>query len=270
MINNIRIDLFKREYKNFKNSQDYKFRESQRRFTEIARQVIKELVKKEEITNEDLTALIQMFGFNCKKETFLKYLKKLGFSEKLMNEIYDKFLKYGESGYTGRGKAAIRNLNEAQLEEVKNFLISIVNADTKEKVKKAFREFRDKQIPQVTYGIFSPWLHYIKPTICPLVAGNASKFLKKLGWKGDYEEAIDRFEELKKLVEEEDLGFIDIFLLDKKNLDDLIENSERSETERLETDILDILEKKKQIIFYGPPGTGKTYVTKRFAIYIMD
>jgi SpoVK/Ycf46/Vps4 family AAA+-type ATPase len=70
---------------------------------------------------------------------------------------------------------------------------------------------------------------------------------------------------LKKLVEEEDLGFIDIFLWVRKNLDDLIKISERSET-----DILDILEKKKQIIFYGPPGTGKTYITKRFAIYIMD
>jgi 5-methylcytosine-specific restriction protein B len=32
---------------------------------------------------------------------------------------------------------------------------------------------------------------------------------------------------------------------------------------------LDLLNKKKQIIFYGPPGTGKTYKTREYAISLI-
>jgi len=137
MIENLNLGAFKKEYLKFKETKDYEDRKSQTRFVEIARSIIEELLKKKKITNEGLTALIQMFGAGCKRETFHNYLKALKFPTEIEEDIYKRFIETGETGYTGRGKAAVRGLDEDQLETIKEFLSSVSKAKTKDEIKVA-------------------------------------------------------------------------------------------------------------------------------------
>ena len=264
MIGIINLELFKREYRKFRKTKDYSYRKSQSRFVEIAKLIIKELIKKEEITNKDLTALIQMFGANCKKETFYSYLLNLKLPKDVREDIYNKFIAIGETGYTGRGKAAVKGLNETQLKDVQELLKSASEAKTKDEVKKSYIKYKKKNVPQVTRGVYSPWLHYLQPKICPLIAGPVSSFLLKLGLdrSTSYSDLIDIFEELKHVVDEEDLGLIDQYFFGEERINILLVNH----TVAYKDALTSILENKKQIILYGPPGTGKTYRTKIIAI----
>jgi hypothetical protein len=266
MIEKINLGKFRDEYRKFKETEDYRNRKSQSRFIEIAQLTIKDLLKKGKIRNKDLTALIQMFGHSCSRENFQKHLRNLQFSPFVEDQIFSKFIEIGECGYTGRGKAAIQGLSEEQLDDVRHFLDDVLNAKSLGDIKDAYLVFREKRIPQVGGGIFSPWLYYLRPEFCPLVTGETGKFLKRLGWKGEYDEAIDLYSMLKDEFNETDLGFIDAFLWNEDRRNGIL-FEKRKPHENLE---MDLLNNKKQIILYGPPGTGKTYRTKKIAIDLLE
>lgn len=266
MIENINLEKFREEFKRYRDSEAYEERKSQSRFIEIAQTTIKELLKKRKITNDDLTSLIQMFGYHCSKDNFLRHLKNLKLSEDFEEEIFNKFLEIGEYGYTGRGKAAVKGLSEDQLDDVRLFLEDILNAETLDEIKKACTEYKEKRIPQVGGGVFSPWLYYLQPEFCPLVAGPISQFLYHLGWSEAYDEAIDLFSRLREEVNERDLGFIDGFLLEEERRNRILIAAH----EPYQNWEMELLENKKQIILYGPPGTGKTYKTKIITINLIE
>jgi len=272
ILSKIDLEKFEKEYNEYRNSDDYKSRQSQSKFIEVAQMVIRELLKKEKISNEDLTALIQMFNVSCKKGTFQKYLKSLHFSEEIEKEIFNKYIEIGQCGYTRVGKATIEGLSSEQLDTIRTFLKKIDNSENADQIKAAWREYNEMEIPIVTIGIYSPWLHYLKPELCPLIAGPVRAFLKKIGWNGDYSDAMDFFNILKNKVNEDNLGLIDFFLFNEKRVNSILrpENSKEDSRLRNEQDnknhINILLEKKKQIILYGPPGTGKTFFTKRIAV----
>lgn len=269
MIEKIDLKAFVREYRKFQQSEDYAGRKSQLRFVEIAQLILKEFIKRDNITNDNLTSLIQMLAFNCTKETFLKHLKKLELPNERENLIYDKFIDYGETGHTGRGKFAIRGLDESQLEAVHELLKSVSEAKDKEEVRNIWEKYKDKRVPQVTSGIFSPWLYYLQPKICPLATGHAAEFyFKKLGWQRDvgYGDLIDFFDVVKKLVGEQELGLLDRFFLEPELTDRILIDVNRKSDGIFQA----LIENKNQIIFYGPPGTGKTYKTKAVAVDIIE
>jgi len=265
MIENINLKAFKREYEKFKETNDYEKRKSQTKFIEIAQQTIRELLKKEKIKNEDLTALIQMFGHHCSKDNFKTHLSNLKFSGEAEEQILNKFIEFGEFGYTGRGKAAINNLNDEQLEYVKQFIEEIFKSGSVDQIKSACAKFENKGIPEVKIGVYSPWLYYLRPKFCPIITGPATKFLKKIGWSGLYNDAIDLFQKLKGVINEENLGFIDSFIWEEERRNSILAKQSRATKEIF----ISIIEAKKQIILYGPPGTGKTYNTKKIAIKLL-
>lgn len=268
MIEDINLEALKREYNKFKESQDYAKRKSQTKFVEIAQLIIRELVKKNKITNQDLTSLIQILAANCKRDTFLRYLKGLKLPKDKEGIIYNKFITLGETGYTGRGRAAIKGLNENQLKAVLEFLKAVSEAKTKDQVKKAYEEYLNKKIPQVGRGIYSPWLYYLQPQICPLMAGPIATFFSKLGRgkEANYGELIDVFEKLNSELGEKDLGLLDQFLWDEKNRNKIFIKEKSPEYPSYSS----LIENKKQIILYGPPGTGKTFRTKKIAIELLE
>ena len=231
----------------------------------FAQQTIKELLKRGYLRNEDLTALIQMFGHHCSKENFQRHMKNLRLSSDAEQEIFDKFIEIGEYGYTGRGKAAIKGLNEEQLGAVRQLLNHILRSENVEHVKNAYMKFREKRTPQVGGGIYSPWLHYLQPEYCPLVTGPAGQFLNQIGWNGAYDEAIDFFSRLKEEVDETDLGFIDGFLWEEERRKRILVDGKKTDKNWE----MELLRNKRQIILYGPPGTGKTYRTKKIAIDLL-
>jgi hypothetical protein len=266
MIEKINFGKFRNEYRKFIETEDYKNRKSQSRFIEIAQLTLTELLKKGKIRNEDLTALIQMFGHSCSRDNFQKHLRNLQFSTYVEDQIFSKFIEIGECGYTGRGKAAIQGLSEEQLDDVRHFLDIVLKAESLGDIKNAYSEFREKRIPQVGGGIFSPWLYYLRPEFCPLVAGAIGQFLYRLGWRGEYNESIDLYLRLKEEVGETDLGFIDAFLWTEERRNGILFEKRKSHENRE----MDLLRNKKQIILYGPPGTGKTYRTKKIAIDLLE
>jgi len=261
MIENIKLAKFREEFKKFKDTDEYKNRKSQSRFLEIAQLTIKELLKRGKIRNEDLTALIQMFGHHCSNENFQRHLRNLQLSSDLEEGIFNKFIEIGEYGYTGRGKATIKGLNEEQLDAVRQLLEDILNAETVEDAKNSYSKFSEKRTPQVGGGIFSPWLYYLQPEYCPLVTGPAGQFLYLIGWKGAYDQAIDLFVRLKDEVDVKDLGFIDAFLWEEERRNKILIKKPRPDGNWE----MELLRNKRQIILYGPPGTGKTYRTKKIA-----
>jgi hypothetical protein len=266
MIENIKLEVFKREYEKFRESQDYANRQLQTSFCEVARPAMLGLLKNHKITNEHLTALIQMFGHHCSEENFLRHLMNLELDKEAEDAIYMKFREIGQCGYTGRGKAAIKTLNEDQLGYVKLFLHAVAYANSKEQIKQAYSEYKEKRVPEVTSGVYSPWFYYLQPEICPLLTGPASQFLAQIGWRGDYGEAIDFFGTLRGEVRERDLGFIDAFLWEKERRDKIMRNIRRGP----KSSQMALVEAKKQIILYGPPGTGKTYFTKKFTVDLLN
>ncbi len=265
-IRNINTEKLKEEYDKFKSSEDYDKRKNQLKFRNIANLILKEVLKKRSITNNHLTALIQMFGYNCKQENFEKYLKIL----KLSNEsrILKLYNKTNEQGFTGRGKAIIEKANTEQLKNIRIFLLTIEKTNSVKKIKDAIEKYQKFKIPEVKEGIYSPWLYYLKPTICPLVAAHVrNEFLPKIGLKkSDYSSAIDVFQSLNEIIGEKDLGYIDAFLWEKNRRVKIYENSEKISNQ---TNNISIDKNKLNIILYGPPGTGKTFTTKRMAIDIL-
>lgn len=268
MIEKINEDIFKKAYCKFRRTEQYKKRKEQLAFLEITERILKEVLKKEEISDVHLTALIQMFKNNCKKETFNKYLEKLDLSQEVADFVLNKFEELSSkeiTGFTGQGKTAIKNLEKENRDYIKNTLKNISEAKTKKQIKEIVDDFDSENIPQVTSGIYSPWMYYLQPTICPLAAGKIKDFLSEIMWDRQYSSLIDFFDKLKGLVGEEDLGLIDAFFLEDER-GRLIRYA-ANENKSKEYDLSLV---KKQLILYGPPGTGKTYKTLKIAVKLLQ
>ncbi|MCS3924435.1 EVE domain-containing protein [Methanosalsum natronophilum] len=210
-------NLVNEYFNTFKDSSGYNQRKKQLQFCDFARDIIKLVADKEKIKNEDLTALIQILGHESKKENVKKYIDNIALDESISNKLYQKYIEIGETGFTGRGKAAIKGLNENELAVIHDFLIRVVNTSSEEEIRNAISYLEDNKISQLKYGIYSPWLYYLHPTICPIVAGPVKYYLTKyLGWNNNkYLDAWDIMKKIKQLTEEDDYGFIDQFFWKK-------------------------------------------------------
>ena len=207
------INKIKKDYNEFKKTSSYESRKKQLVFSDFARSVITNLLKKESITNENLTALIQIFGNESSSENVKKYINSLKFDESYSEELFNKFTALGQTGFTGIGKSAVIGLNNQQLEIIRKFLIDVEKSNSEKTIREIISDFEGNDIPQVKYGVYSPWLYYLHPTICPIVAGPVKGYLKKLGWDyKSYLDAWDILEQINQFINENDYGFVDEFI----------------------------------------------------------
>lgn len=257
MFENMNFQAFHEGYQRFKNTKEYEARKKQTQFVEVAQLVISEVLKKNDLLNEDLTAFILMFSYNCRQETFYKYLLRTIQNNDQRELIFKRFISLGVTGYTAIGRAAIKGLGEDQLKAVRTFLTDVQSSKTSQHIIEAWTKYVAQKVPYVTVGIYSPWLYYMKPEICPVLTGPTRKYLMKNGWDGKYDSAVILFSRLNENTGEKDLGLLDSYI---SNL------MESEETILFEIPSMSLLEKKKQIILFGPPGTGKTFITKEIAL----
>lgn len=206
----------KKDYEDFKKSIQYEERKKQLLFSDFAKSIIEKVILKKSITNDDLTALIQIFGYGSKHDNIKKYIYSLELDDAFTKEIFDKLVKSGQTGFTGIGKSAIKGLTSDQLQIVHTFLKNVLNSDSKEQIKKLVSDYEKSSIPQVTSGIYSPWLYYLHPTICPIVVGPVKQYLMKIGWdQKHYIDAWDMLEQINQEINETNYGFFDAFIYEK-------------------------------------------------------
>ena len=208
-----KLNQIEKQYREFKKTPCYEERKAQLKFADFAREIIEKLLQTDSITNEDLTALIQIFSYGSRISNVKTYIESLKFDEQFSNNIFNKFLELGLTGFTGIGTAKIHKPTDDNLIAIREFLIDVSKANSEEAIKKTIIEFDNKQIPQVKSGIYSPWLYYLQPTICPIVAGRVKKYLNDLGHNGDnYLDLLDILKTINQTIGESDYGPLDGFI----------------------------------------------------------
>ncbi len=205
------IEKFKILYKDFINNRKMEPRNQQIRLVPVLKEIISGTLKNEPLTNKHLTGLIQMLGAGCKMGTFKKYLNINIKNETQRNKILSQYSEIGETGYTGKGLNAITRPNQEQLQSIKAFLTEAFNVKTVDQAVKLTKNFEKLNIPQVTAGIYSPWLHYINPEIFPIINNSTLSFRKWLALPKDYPSFIEASNQLKSKVNETDHGKLDWF-----------------------------------------------------------
>jgi hypothetical protein len=208
------IPQFKELYKAYKNTTDYEDRVRQFNIVEVNREIIKETLLNNPLTNEHLTGLIQMLKNGCTDATYDKYLKINISNPTKREKILEKASEINEDGYTGAGLNSIGNLDQNQLDEIELFLNEAFNVTKINEAVNFCKNFNDKKIPLVTSGVYSPWLYYINPYLFPILNNSHTKFRVWMDIPSDYPSCIVDFNELKELAEEKDLGLLDRFTHD--------------------------------------------------------
>lgn len=210
-MNTTLLPEFAELYEVFRQSEDYASRVRQFSIVEVNREIIEETLQNEPLKNEHLTGLIQMFKYGCSDNSFDKYLNLNITNLARRKEISDKADKIDQWGYTGAGLNAITNLTSKELATIKKFLQNAITIKTIDEAIELCEIFDQEGISFVKSGIYSPWLYYINPEIFPITNNSHLKFRTWIGMPQDYPTCIKDFNELKVLVNEKELGVIDMF-----------------------------------------------------------
>lgn len=208
---NSAIENFKQQYATFRRSGKLRARMQQSKIVPVFSEIILATLENDPLTKEHLTGLIQMTGAGSKIKTFDRYLKSNIKDQTRRESILKRFNEIGETGYTGKGLSAIKKPNPEQLQQVKTFLREAFSVKSVDQAVKLTEDFDKLKVPQVTAGIYSPWLHYINPEVFPIINNSTLEFRKWLGLPSDYPSFIKAANELKELVNETDHGRIDQF-----------------------------------------------------------
>jgi 5-methylcytosine-specific restriction endonuclease McrBC GTP-binding regulatory subunit McrB len=196
-------------FNEYKNSEAFQYREEQKAIIPIYRDIMAEALTIAPFTNQVLTDLIQIFKYNCSDETFDKKLQALVLDEKKRQSIWDAAEEHYVPGFTNAGKTGIVGLSGDQLETVRQFLLSAIQATTIEQAKKLVHEYENKEIPKVKRGVYSPWLFYINPSLFPIFNNSYKNFIEWYGLPNEYEEILESLHGLKSFVGEDDFSHID-------------------------------------------------------------
>ena len=210
-MNQDNIQLFIKEFKSFCSSDLYQKRKNQKAIVPVFKEIIKETLKHEKLTNQHLTDLIQIFKHNCSNDNFDNKIIALVKDKNIRENLSDQAYEIGEVGYTNAGKTGVSGLTSKELSTIKFFLTDAFNVSTIPEAIELCKSFNDKKIAQVKKGIYSPWLHYINPEIFPIVNNSHKNFKAWLDLSDDYSTSIEEYNTLNGLVRESELGPIDYF-----------------------------------------------------------
>lgn len=196
----------------FKQTSFFRERVRNTQFAGVAKSIISEVLESQSLSNEHLTAFIQIFKVNASITTIEKYLGDCKLDKIKTIEFCNQINSLEINGYTAAGRFAMKNLNQNQLDQIRQLLcssyrvVSVVDAVT------LMENFRNLNIPFMKMGIYSPWLHYINPTIFPIVNSVTKKFCEWLELSSDYPNLISEFQIIKDFLQIEDLGLLDGFI----------------------------------------------------------
>lgn len=271
-MNSNKISELKTLFTEFKTSQAFADREAQKPVTVIFREILAEALKKNPITNQDYTDLIQIFKFNCSNDNFDAKLEALVVDKTKREDLSKRAYELEQPGYTNAGKTGVTGLNQTQLDHVKSFLLNAYNTKTIQDAVKLCRDFESLNVPQIKKGVFSIWLHYINPEIFPIVNNSHNNFKNWIDLPDEYSDSIEPYHEIKKILNEKDFGEIDFFAhhftpdgklkyrryldLNNKSLYKVSHGSFAKQSRFTEVNLIETLEKNNWVSISSYTGKG--------------
>ena len=252
-------------YGKFRNSEDYTYRKKQRAFCAVARDVLQYMVGHDKFNEDTVTMLVHLFKVNPSEEYIKEKLNLIADTTSDYNMLLNLFKQCEYRGFTAVGRTKIF-LNKRNAQLVGDFIFQIFKDKSIEEIKETVKDFDAKNIMYCTAGIYSPWLHYIHPNICPIVNGQIDGLLSYLeipkSKKTDYPYMLDVLTELKGIVNAEDFSVLDKFIY----LTDFFKNITMKTEECMKTEqYINILRNNYNIVLTGAPGTGKTFMAQAIA-----
>ncbi len=180
-------------------------------FVELGRGVVWHAIHSGELTNEKLTALIQVLRANASWTVINKYLPILVSREKDLEVIRGEFSITETRGFTGVGRNVIHGLKEENLKAVHVLLQEGEEAKTREEAQAIVARFEASNVRFVKSGIYSPWLYYLKPDLFPISNESHKAFRQKYGFPQPYTERMPGYWQLADHLDV-DLGVLDAFI----------------------------------------------------------
>ncbi|MBL7940815.1 MAG: EVE domain-containing protein [Flavobacteriales bacterium] len=180
-------------------------------FVEIGRGIVWYAAISGKLTNEMLTALIQVLRANASWTVLDKYLPVIIPKEKRLAEVRGELRLTDTRGFTGAGRNVISGLNDEQLKAVKDLLEAAEVAKTEEEAMSLVKRFEAVPMRLVKSGIFSPWLYYLNPKLFPISNQSHKGFRRKYGFPQPYSERMPGYWQLAKYLGA-DLGVLDAFI----------------------------------------------------------
>jgi hypothetical protein len=239
-------------YQNFRKDYTQEKRQNLEIFTKWAFDVITETLKNP-LKNEYLQGLIHILKFNATNNTVDSYLKKIIKEKNIQKQLFKRFENLPIKGITNAGKTGIQGLTGRELNIIRDFLKNAIEVKSVDRALKLVEEYDNKKIPQITAGIYSPWLYYLNPYIFPIKVSPQKIFLEWAEQSTDsYPVAIELFHEVAEIVGEKNMGVLDAFNYNTEFYDNHELTSNINSLKMIHT-------KNLNTILYGPPGTGKTY-----------
>lgn len=246
-------------YGKFRNSKDYSYMKKQRIFCAVARNVLLYMVEHDKFNEDTVTMLVHLFKVNPSEEYIKEKLNLIADTTSDYNMLLNLFKQCEYRGFTAVGRTKIF-LNKRNAQLVGDFISQIFKNKSKEEIKETVKAFDSKNIKYCTAGIYSPWLHYIHPDICPIsnckIEGLLSYLEIPRSKKTDYPYMLDVLSELKEIVNAEDFSILDAF----------IDSTDFFNNKVMKTDqYINILKSNYNIVLTGAPGTGKTFMAQAIA-----
>lgn len=199
------------------------YRAEQRAFCPIASKIIHAVIEKDEVDAKDFEGLMHLFSFkarsNNEKGVTHEYAQTW-FKQHVpihANELFQEYRGCAYGGFTALGKTGL-TITTTEAREVRDFLRKISECTDKKQCMTQLLLFRDKNISQVKPGIYSPWLHYMKPDILPISNKVVEDFLCLFPYlpirqiMKDYCKTVNVLTELRNILVVEDFSMLDAFM----------------------------------------------------------
>ena len=178
-------------------------------FRPVAKSVLKTLLSKPAISNEDLTGLIHLFRPKPIGALASKYLVHIAANKKDADELISRFRDLDVGGYTAPGRFRIHDLTLEQLATVRQFLIDASVVKNAESGSALCETYDSKAVTYVTAGIYSPWLHYLNPEVFPILNNATKGFYKQRGIPVEYPALVRAMPQVQAAIGEHNLGLLD-------------------------------------------------------------